>query len=67
MIDVNLSEKSVNELHERYKELAVKCADDVVTDRNPEEQRYYDELEELFMELAYREEQGEIPDEEQIQ
>lgn len=58
------SEQAVEELHERYQELAVKCADSVVRGEDPKEQKYYDELETLFLELAHREEQDEIPEKE---
>jgi len=54
---------TVDELRERYQELAVKCANDVVADRNPGEQNYYDELEDLFLELAHRERDDEVLEE----
>ena len=58
------SEQTVETLYERYQELAVKCADSVVRGEDPKEQKYYDELENLFLELAHREEQDEIPEKE---
>lgn len=61
--DKPLSEWDVEELYERYQALAVKCADDTVMhDSDPKEQDYYSELEDLFMELAHREEKDEIPE-----
>jgi len=62
MTDGPITEWTVEELYERYQELAVDCADSVVMGEDPEEQRYYGELEDLFMELAHREDQGEIPE-----
>ena len=55
----------VEELYERYQTFAVKCADNVVSDRDPEEQDHYNELGDLFLKLAHRERDGAIPKERQ--
>lgn len=59
--DESLSEQDVDEIYIRYQELAVTCADCVVRGDDPRDQDWFGELEDCFLELAHREEQGEIP------
>ncbi|MFD1515677.1 hypothetical protein [Halomarina rubra] len=58
------TEWTVEQLEARYQELAIDAADCVVMHNcDPEKQDWYDELADLFMELAHREDEGRFVDE----